>query len=298
MTATVRTGGLFEIRPTLAGRARALGLVILYLAVFALLLATLVFGLAAAGLAPAVRADRLAPPQAFLREWADAAGAVLAVLILAAVTREPVSRLGFAIKGAGRDFLTGLFASFALMAGLFGALSATGAYHFTGVALAPDQILGSAVHYALFALAVAVFEETLFRSFILVQLSRAFSFWPAAAATAVLFGLAHAGNLNEAPLGLAVAGLAGLLFAYAFRRSGALWFAIGFHTAVAYSEDFLFGVPDSGNVAQAGALLRPMIHGPDWLTGGKVGPEGSVLALGMILALGLIARFALPRREA
>jgi hypothetical protein len=293
----VRTSSSFEIRPTLAGRAKAVGLAILYLAVFALLLAISVWGLAATGLAPAVRANHLAPGQSFLRECADAAAAVLAVIVLAAFTREPISRLGFAMKGAGRYILMGLFTGFVLMAGFFGALSATGGYAFAASSLAPDQILGPAIFAALFALAVAVFEETLFRSFILVQLSRAFSFWPAAAVTAILFGLAHVGNVNEASLGLLVAGLGGLVFAYAFLRSGALWFSIGFHAAMAYSEDFVFGVPDSGNVANS-AWLRPTIHGPAWLTGGKVGPEGSVLALALVLTLALFTRFALPRREA
>ena len=163
--------------------------------------------------------------------------------------------------------------------------------------MAAGQILNSAALYALFAFSVAVFEETLFRSFILVQLSRTIGFWPAAVVSAALFGLAHSGNVGEAPFGLLVAGLGGLVFAYAFRRTGALWFSIGFHAAWAYAEDFVFGVPDSGNVQQ-GALLHPLIHGPDWLTGGKVGPEGSLLALAAIVAAGLVVRFALPRHAA
>lgn len=287
----------FAVRPTLAGRARAFGLAILYLAVFALLLAALIFGLAAVGLAPAVRADQLMQAQAFLREGADAGAAVLAVACLALVTREPMSRWGFATTGAWRALPTGLAAGVALMAATLAAMSALGGYQFGALALAPGQILSSAALYALFAFSVAVFEETLFRSFILVQLSRTIGFWPAAVVSATLFGLAHSGNVGEAPFGLLVAGLGGLVFAYAFRRTGALWFSIGFHAGWAYAEDFLFGVPDSGNV-QRGALLHPLIHGPDWLTGGKVGPEGSLLALAAIVAAALVVRFALPRRAA
>jgi membrane protease YdiL (CAAX protease family) len=208
-----------------------------------------------------------------------------------------MSRWGFATSGAWRAAATGLAAGFTLMAATLAAMSALGGYQFGAVALAPAQIPGSAALYALFALSVAVFEETLFRSFVLVQLSRAFGFWPAAVVTAALFGLAHSGNLGEAPFGLLVAALGGLVFAYAFWRTGALWFSIGFHAAFAYAEDFVFGVPDSGNVQQ-GALLHPLIHGPDWLTGGKVGPEGSLLALAAILAAALVVRFALPRRAA
>ena len=298
MTAGSLSGGTFDLQPTLAGRARAVGLAVLYLVAFALLLAAFVFGLAWAGFAPLVRAGQLPPQQSFMREWADAAAAVLAVVALASLTREPMARFGFATRWAGRDFLTGVVASLAMMAALFGVLAALGAYQFKGLALAPDRILPTAVFYALFSIGVGVFEETLFRSFFLVALSRAFSFWPAAVITGVLFGLAHVGNPAEAPLGLAVAGLGGVVFAYAFRRTGAIWFAIGFHTALAYTEDFVFGVPDSGNRVAQGALLHPIVRGPDWLTGGSVGPEGSVLALVMIVALALIVRFLLPRRAA
>ena len=292
---TEASTGPFEARSTLAGRARAFGLVFAYLAVFAVVLAGLVFALAATGLAPAVRAEHLTQTQSLLRECADAAAAVLAVVALAALTREPLRRWGFATRGAWRDLPLGLATGFLLMAAMLGATSALGGYDFGRLSLAPDRILASAAFFALFDVAVAVFEETLFRSFVLVQLSRALGFWPAALITAALFGLAHTGNVGEAPIGLAVAGLGGLVFAYSFRRTGALWFAIGFHAAWAYAEDFVFGVPDSGNV-QRGVLLHPVIHGPGWLTGGQVGPEGSLLALAAILAAAAVVRFALPRR--
>jgi hypothetical protein len=35
-------------------------------------------------------------------------------------------------------------------------------------------------------------------------------------------------------------------------------------------------VPDSGTLFP-GHLLKSSFHGPTWITGGKVGPEGSVL---------------------
>jgi uncharacterized protein len=192
----------FEIRPNLRGRAKAFGLAVLYLAVAALLIAAFIFGLAKIGLAPAARSSSLSLAQEFLREWAYAAGVVLALLALARLTREPISRMGFARKGAWRDLLTGLAAGVVLVAVPLGIIWAMGACEFGGVALAPGRILGFATYYVFLDFAVAVFEETLFRSVVLVQLSRAISFWPAAIVTAVLFGLAHAGNINEAPLGL------------------------------------------------------------------------------------------------
>src|SRR5262249_50889267 len=61
------------------------------------------------------------------------------------------------------------------------------------------------------------------------------------------------------------------------RRTGSLWFAIGMHAAWDDAQSYLYGVADSG-VRMDGHLLQAHAHGPDWLTGGTVGPESSVLA--------------------
>jgi len=61
----------------------------------------------------------------------------------------------------------------------------------------------------------------------------------------------------------------------ALRRTGTLWFAIGFHAAYDFGETYVYSVPDSGFV-MPGHLLASSFHGPAWLTGGTVGPEGSV----------------------
>jgi uncharacterized protein len=67
------------------------------------------------------------------------------------------------------------------------------------------------------------------------------------------------------------------LFAcFTLRRTGNLWLAIGLHAAGDFAETFIYSVPDSGMMA-TGQLLNSSVHGPRWLTGGSVGPEGSAL---------------------
>src|ERR1700720_4076417 len=61
------------------------------------------------------------------------------------------------------------------------------------------------------------------------------------------------------------------------RRTGNLWFMVGFHAASDYAETFIYSTPDSGLLAR-GHLLNSTFHGPRWLTGGTIGPEGSVFA--------------------
>ena len=62
---------------------------------------------------------------------------------------------------------------------------------------------------------------------------------------------------------------------------GNLWFAVGFHAAWDWGETFFYSVPDSGMVSP-GHLLSSSLRGADWLSGGSVGPEGSVLCFVVI----------------
>jgi hypothetical protein len=48
-----------------------------------------------------------------------------------------------------------------------------------------------------------------------------------------------------------------------------------------YGETFVYSVPNSGITFQ-GQLLHTTFHGPRWITGGSVGPEGSVFAFILI----------------
>jgi hypothetical protein len=76
----------------------------------------------------------------------------------------------------------------------------------------------------------------------------------------------------------------GLFWCFTVRRTGSLWFAIGLHASWDYSESFIYSVPDSGLTA-TGHLLNSSLHGPRWLTGGSVGPEGGVLIFVIIIMM-------------
>ena len=51
-----------------------------------------------------------------------------------------------------------------------------------------------------------------------------------------------------------------------------------------WGESYLYSVPDSGGM-MPGHLLNSSFHGPAWLTGGSVGPEGSALVFVVIVTL-------------
>jgi hypothetical protein len=77
---------------------------------------------------------------------------------------------------------------------------------------------------------------------------------------------------------------------FTLKRTGNLWFAIGFHAASDYAETFIYSVPDSGYLASGHLMNSHLQPGPRWLTGGIIGPEGSVFALVLLgYAFGLFA---------
>jgi hypothetical protein len=67
------------------------------------------------------------------------------------------------------------------------------------------------------------------------------------------------------------------------RRTGTLWFALGYHAAWDWAETFFYGTPDSGLIG-VGHFLNTSYHGPTWLTGGSAGPEGSMFTF-LVLCL-------------
>lgn len=152
-------------------------------------------------------------------------------------------------------------------------------------------------------LAIAFFEEYLFRGYLLYTLSRGFAgtyrhisnlsrgasvgFWAAALLLSVAFGLIHSSNAGESPVGLFCAAFISLVFCLSIWRTGSLWWAIGFHAAWDWAESFLYGVADSG-VTVRFHLLATHPVGKPLLSGGATGPEGSLVAIPIAVLTAII----------
>ncbi len=109
----------------------------------------------------------------------------------------------------------------------------------------------------------------------------------------ISFGYIHGANPGEARIGLVAVVAIGFFFCLTLRRTGNLWWAVGFHMAWDWGESYLYSVPDSGTLLPR-HLLNSSFHGPDWLTGGSVGPEGSYLVFVVIGALWVLFDRAYP----
>lgn len=209
-------------------------------------------------------------------ETAMLLGGLLSAAIVCTRAGLSARDVGFGLGGVGRSLAIGTGLGLSLLTAVVLALIGLGRVH-----LAPFDLHGLeaplwALGFALLFFLVGLYEELSVRGPLLTFLSQAMGFWPAAIATSTLFMALHMGNRNESPIGLANVFLVGLALAWTRRRTGSLWFAIGFHAAWDFAQSYLLGVPNSGAVFD-GAITRAAISGPDWLSGGATGPEGGVL---------------------
>jgi len=208
----------------------------------------------------------------------------LATLIMARIEGRAFGVYGLPGRRAfGKLFWSGTAWGLTALSILMLCLHWAGVFDYGGVVLHGSRLIEFAAFWALLFLEVGLQEELLVRGYPQHVLTEALGFWPAAIVGSLAFGGIHFWNPGETWIGLSGAALIGLFFCLTLRRTGNLWFAVGFHGSWDWGESFLYSVPDSGAKAP-GHLLSSSFHGSPWLTGGSVGPEGSVF-LFLVIAL-------------
>ena len=217
-----------------------------------------------------------------LEEFAVLVAAVVPALVLGRVEKRPWGVYGLPGRQAfGKLFWVGALWGFASITLRLGGMYGLRVFDGGHLAMHGARVVKFAAFWAGMFLLVGFFEEFLLRGYSQFTLTRAIGFWPSAVLLSCTFGLIHLANAGEQWMGLLAAAANGFFFCLTLRRTGGLWFAVGFHAAWDWGETFFYSVPDSGTIFP-GHLLQSSFHGPRWLTGGIVGPEGSVLCFVVI----------------
>jgi membrane protease YdiL (CAAX protease family) len=237
---------------------------------------------------PQVTQSNPTPSGLLVQEGIGMIAALLAAFVLGLLEGRPFGVYGLPRAEAfGARFWQGLVWGLAMITTMTLLIGAFGGYSFGGRALAGASAWGYAVLWGLVFLCVGFFEEFLFRGYTQYTLASGMGFWPAATVLSAVFGAFHRGNTGEDAVGSLSIFVISMFFCLTLRRTGNLWFAVGVHASFDWGETFLFSVPNSGIVAP-GHLLNSSFHGPAWLTGGTVGPEGSVMAFVVMAAAAAI----------
>jgi hypothetical protein len=223
--------------------------------------------------------------------------AVIPALVMGRIEMRPWGAYGLPLgEASSRLFWVGVIWGFLGITLLLGILYGLHAFDFGHVLLHGMGIVRYAIFWGGVFLLVGLVEEFLLRGYTQFTLARGMGFWPAAVLLSAAFGVSHLKNPGEAWTGALAAGLIGLFFCLTLRRTGSLWFAVGFHAAWDWGESFFYSVPDSGAMSP-GHLLSSSFHGSRWITGGSVGPEGSLLCLVVIALLWVGFERIYPRRR-
>lgn len=137
-------------------------------------------------------------------------------------------------------------------------------------------------------------EEVVFRGVLFRIVEEGLGTWFAFAVSVAFFGAAHLGNPNATLYGAAAIGIeAGVLLGAAYILTRRLWLAIGIHFGWNFVQAGVFGPNVSGH--EVGSLLQSRLSGPDLLSGGALGVEGSLFAV--LVCGGLSALFLIKARR-
>lgn len=140
-------------------------------------------------------------------------------------------------------------------------------------------------------------EEVATRGWLLTRIAARTNLPLAIAISSSLFGILHMGNAGVtflSVLNIVLDGvLAGLLLVY----TDSIWLVVAQHGTWNYVQGNLLGFQVSGTGADASIFSFSMGSGPDWLTGGAFGAEGSIITtLVLFLSLAIVYRIG-ERKE-
>lgn len=139
-------------------------------------------------------------------------------------------------------------------------------------------------------------EEVATRGWLLTRIAARTNLPLAIGISSSLFGILHLGNSGVtflSVLNIVLDGvLAGLLFIY----TDSIWLVAAQHGTWNYVQGNLLGFQVSGTGADASIFSFTMGPGPDWLTGGAFGAEGSIITT-LVLLLSLVIVYRLGERN-
>jgi membrane protease YdiL (CAAX protease family) len=206
------------------------------------------------------------------------------LVVLRFFDRRPPAMLGLGVsRGWMREVSIGLAAGPVVTGALVLTLVLTGS---VSLALSPDlrASFGAFPFFlALFTLAAAV-EEFVFRGYPLQVLAEGSRRWIAGILLCLPFTLGHVSNPDVTTIGVTNIFLAGVVLVILYFQTRRLWLPISFHLSWNLAQSWLWGFDVSG-IEISNRLFVVTSTGPDLVTGGEFGLEGSILSTILFVAI-------------
>ena len=139
-------------------------------------------------------------------------------------------------------------------------------------------------------------EEVATRGWLLTRIAARTNLPLAIGISSSLFGILHMGNAGVTLLSVLNIILDGVLAALLFIYTDSIWLVVAQHGTWNYVQGNLLGFQVSGTGADASIFSFTMGDGPDWLTGGAFGAEGSIITT-LVLLLSVVIVYLLGERN-
>ena len=139
-------------------------------------------------------------------------------------------------------------------------------------------------------------EEVATRGWLLTRIAARTNLPLAIAISSSLFGILHLGNSGVTVLSVLNIVLDGVLAGLLFIYTDSIWLVVAQHGTWNYVQGNLLGFQVSGTGADASIFSFTMGTGPDWLTGGEFGAEGSIITT-LVLLLSVLIVYLLGERN-
>ena len=211
------------------------------------------------------------------------------------IEKNPLSTLGFVRRNWLKYLGWGIMLSLLQMGviALVYQVSGIGSFELNELSLEPILfILGLFP----FSLLQGGTEEVATRGWLLTRIAARTNLPLAIAISSSLFGILHLGNSGVtflSVLNIVLDGaLAGLLLVY----TDSIWLVVAQHGTWNYVQGNLLGFQVSGTGADASIFSFTMGSGPDWLTGGEFGAEGSIITT-LVLLVSVVIVYHLGERN-
>jgi len=133
---------------------------------------------------------------------------------------------------------------------------------------------------------VAFNEEILFRGYMFQKFIELTNKYVALFLLSICFGFAHVFNPHISALSVINIILVGMFFSICYIKTTSLWLPISMHFTWNFVQGVVFGFPVSGE--KYSDTISFVSTGPEWITGGHFGPEGSILVSVLLLAVSLL----------
>ena len=232
----------------------------------------------------AINPRELSAPALLIREFVFCLSVFLVTGIAALAERRRIDSYGLPIEQAfGKFFWKGMLAGLLVVIFVAGAMILSGAMVLHGLALHGSDLAMFTLLWFVANILIGLSEEYTFRGYGLQSLWRGAGFWPAALITTAIFAGDHLEKPGENAIDIGMIFFLGLVLCLSIRKTGSLWWAVGWHAGFDFGQLFLIGTRNGGQTP-VGRLFNVTFPGPAWLNGGELGTEASIFMVPAAIA--------------